>query len=79
MATKESEDMESLCLQQNRRFHILPIVERWNIGFQRLGVVLLKIFAGLSLQTQPNRFSILDYAQPMMYSENFALSCHWQL
>ena len=27
MATKESEDMESLCLQQNRRFHIRHLAD----------------------------------------------------
>jgi len=94
MATKEAEDMESLCLQQNRRFHILRFSPNDGISvlpfclifrglyecvissfatvaiLHRLGVVFLNIFAGLSLQTQPNRLSILDYAQPKMYSEN---------
>lgn len=31
----------------------------------RLGVVLRNVIAGLSLETQPNRFIYSDYAQPL--------------
>ena len=44
MATKESEDMESLCLRQNRRFHILRFSP--NDGISVLLICL--IFSGIN-------------------------------
>jgi len=44
MATKEAEDMESLCLRQNRRFHILRFSP--NDGISVLLICL--IFSGIS-------------------------------
>ena len=44
MATKEAEDMESLCLRQNRRFHILRFSP--NDGISVLLICL--IFSGIN-------------------------------
>jgi len=43
MATKETEDMESLCLRQNRRFHIRQLADD---GISVLLIYL--IFSGIS-------------------------------
>ena len=59
-------DAKMLGLLSSRHFwpHCCEAECRLCSAFLNVGRSLFKIFAGLSLQTQPNRFSILDYAQP---------------